>query len=133
MAPRGDGIRLDKWLWAARFFKTRSLATEAVNGGRVHVNDARVKASRDIRLDDTVQITRPGSPPVTVIVCGISATRGPATVAEGLYRETEESHEAGERAREIRRMTSAPPGAHLAGRPTKRDRRRFDDSRGRGG
>lgn len=135
MSIMGSGdtrVRLDKWLWAARFFKTRALATEAVHGGRVHVNTQRVKPARDVRAEDVVQITRPGSPPLIVVVRGVSDRRGPAAEAQLLYTETPESVEARERDRAMRAMAPPPPGADLPGRPTKRDRRRFEDTRRRG-
>lgn len=83
-------IRLDKWLWAARFFKTRALATEAVNGGKVHVNGQRVKPARAVNIDDQLSITR-GHDEWVVIVRALSEKRGPAKVAQTLYEETEES------------------------------------------
>jgi ribosome-associated heat shock protein Hsp15 len=85
-----EGVRIDKWLWAARFFKTRSLATDAVSGGRVHVNDARVKPSKEIRCGDTVVVTV-GPVRRTVEVTGLSDRRGSAVVAASLYAETAES------------------------------------------
>ena len=124
-------VRLDKWLWAARFYKTRALATEAVNGGRVHVNGQRVKPARDVREGDEIEITRPGHSPRTVIVQGLSDRRGPATEAQGLYEETPESEAAREKDRLMRKMAPPPPGAELGSRPTKRDRRRYDDARRR--
>ena len=135
-ASMGSGdqrVRLDKWLWAARFFKTRGLATEAVQGGRVHLNDQRVKPARDVRMGDVVQVTRPGSPPLTAVIRGISDRRGPATEARLLYEETPESVAAREEDRLMRTMAPPPPGADLSGRPTKRDRRRYDDARRRSG
>jgi ribosome-associated heat shock protein Hsp15 len=131
MADAQGKVRIDKWLWAARFFKTRALASEAVQGGRVHVNGNRVKPARDVREGDEVQVTRPGASPTIVIVRGISDRRGPATEAQGLYEETPGSIEARERDRLMRRMAPPPPGAELGARPTKRDRRRFDDARRR--
>jgi ribosome-associated heat shock protein Hsp15 len=128
----GEGnVRLDKWLWAARFFKTRGLATEAVQGGRVHVNGQRVKPSRDVRADDVVQVTRPGAAPLVVVVRVISDRRGPAPEARLLYEETPESVQAREHDRLMRSMAPPAPGAELSGRPTGRDRRRFDDTRRR--
>ncbi|MBM3633903.1 MAG: RNA-binding S4 domain-containing protein [Actinobacteria bacterium] len=124
-------VRLDKWLWAARFFRTRALATEAVHGGRVHVNGQRVKPARDVREGDEVQVMRPGSPATVVIVRCISGRRGPASEARALYEETPESLKARETARLVRRVVPPPPGADLGARPTKRDRRRFDDARRR--
>lgn len=132
MANGSDRVRLDKWLWAARFFKTRALATEAVNGGRVHLNDQRAKPSKDVRLGDEIVITRPGAAPMTLHVRGLSDRRGPASEAQALYEETPESAEAREKDRLMRKMAPPPPGADLGARPTKRDRRRLDDARRRG-
>lgn len=129
MADGATRVRLDKWLWAARFYKTRALATEAVQGGRVHVNGQRAKPARDVREGDEVQVTRPGSPATVVIVRDISDRRGPASEAQKLYEETPESLEAREKDRLMRKMAPPPPGAELGARPTKRDRRRFDDAR----
>ena len=119
-----EGVRIDKWLWAARFFKTRSLATEAVLGGRVHVNDARVKPSKDVQIGDAVEVTI-GALRRTVHVTGIADRRGSAQVAATLYEETPESLEARERFVVERRLTR-PIGADLGARPTKLARRRLD-------
>ena len=116
-----ESIRIDKWLWAARFFKTRSLAADAVTGGKIDVNGARAKPSRIIRLGDKLSIRR-GPYESTVVVKGLAKVRGPASEAQLLYEETEES---------IRRreLTSAqlklerPPEFHSPGRPSKKDRR----------
>jgi len=117
-------VRIDKWLWAARFYKTRSAATDAVLGGRVHLNGARVKPSKDVRLDDTIELTI-GATRWTVLVTGLSERRGPASVAATLYAETAESLEARER-QAIERRTARPLGADLGARPTKLDRRRLE-------
>jgi ribosome-associated heat shock protein Hsp15 len=119
-----EAVRIDKWLWAARFFKTRSLATEAVLGGRVHVNDARVKPSKDVQVGDVVEVTI-GALRRTVHVTGIADRRGSAQVAAALYEETPESVEARERFVVERRLTR-PIGADLGARPTKLARRRLD-------
>lgn len=132
MANGSDRVRLDKWLWAARFFKTRALATEAVNGGRVHVNGQRAKPSKVVRLGDEIVMTRPGAAPMTLHVRGLSDRRGPAPEAQALYEETPESMEAREKDRLMRKMAPPPPGAEMGSRPTKRDRRRLDDARRRG-
>lgn len=124
-----DRVRIDKWLWAARFFKTRSAATEAVNGGRVQVNDLRAKPAKDVVRGDTVHVTV-GDTPWTVVVTGLADKRGSATVAAGLYSETPDSRELRAR-RAAERRHSRPLGADLGARPTKRDRRRIDDLRGR--
>jgi ribosome-associated heat shock protein Hsp15 len=122
-------VRIDKWLWAARFFKTRSLATEAVAGGRVHVEGARAKPARDVRVGETVSVTV-GETTTVVVVRALADKRGPASQAALLYDETEDSRLARERRRELRRL--APPlGADMAGRPSKRDRRRLEAMRGR--
>ena len=124
-------VRLDKWLWAARFFKTRSLAQEAIEHGRVRVNDERVKTARPLRVGERVSI-RIESLERTVLVVALSEMRGPAPVAQGLYRETDASLAAGEAARERRRLM-AEPAHDMVGRPTKRDRRHLDRTRGSGG
>jgi len=125
-----DRVRVDKWLWAARLLKTRSLAAEAVKGGRVQVNGQRVKASREVGRGDELEMTI-GQLRRTVVVQGVAERRGPAAEAALLYEETPASVAARELAAQQRRLASPPPGANLAGRPTKRDRRRFDAGRGR--
>jgi ribosome-associated heat shock protein Hsp15 len=120
----GAQIRVDKWLWAARFYKTRSLATDAVAGGRVHVNGVRVKPSKEIRVDDELELTF-GSLRRTVVVAGLSENRGPASVAATLYVETPESVAAREQ-HALERRAARPLGADLGARPTKLDRRRLD-------
>lgn len=127
-----DGVRIDKWLWAARFFKTRTLAADAVKAGRVELGGARVKASKEVVAGDELRITI-GQVRRTVIVRDVSDRRGPAKVAQTLYEETPASVAAREAAAEQRRLMSPPPGADLGMRPTKRDRRRLDSARrGRG-
>lgn len=116
--------RIDKWLWAARFFKTRSLASDAVDGGKVQINDARVKPAKEVRPGDLLRIAI-GPVTWTVVVRDISDKRGPAAEAQKLYEETEDSRLAREAQREQSRM-AAEPGATIRGRPTKRDRRRID-------
>lgn len=118
------GVRVDKWLWAARFFKTRSLATAAVLGGRVHVNEARVKPSKELRVGDEVVVTV-GVVRRTVHVLALDEKRGSAVVAATLYRETPGSIAAREEAA-LQRRLARPPGADLGARPTKLDRRRLD-------
>jgi ribosome-associated heat shock protein Hsp15 len=125
-----DGVRVDKWLWAARLLKTRTLAAEAVKGGRVQVNGARVKPSRDVGPGDELEVTI-GQVRRTVVVRAVAERRGPAKAAALLYEETPESIAARERQRELARLASPPPGADLGARPTKRDRRRLDQTRGR--
>jgi ribosome-associated heat shock protein Hsp15 len=117
-------VRIDRWLWAARFFKTRAAATEAVLGGHVHLAGVRVKPAKDVRPGDTVEIVREGVR-WTVVVRGIAERRGPASVAQTLYEETPESREARERAALERRL-ARPPGADLGARPTKQARRRLE-------
>ena len=124
-----DAVRIDKWLWAARFFKTRSAATEAVAGGRVHVNGARVKPSRDVQIGDTVAV-RIGQLEWALLVRGLSDKRGPAKVAATLYEETAESLAERER-RRLELRLSRPVGADLGARPTKQDRRRIEQLRRR--
>jgi ribosome-associated heat shock protein Hsp15 len=119
-----EQVRLDKWLWAARFFKTRGAATEAVLGGRVHVGGARVKPSKDVRVGDVVDVTI-GSVKRTVEVTGVSDKRGSASVAATLYTETADSIAAREQ-HAIERRLARPPGADLGARPTKLERRRLD-------
>ena len=119
-------VRLDKWLWAARFYKTRSLAAEEIAKGRVSVNGQPAKASREVRLQDTVSF-RQGQVPRTVTVKALSAVRGPAPVAQTLYEETPESLEARERAAAERRLGVEPAQSIVQGRPTKRDRRQLAD------
>ncbi|MDY0048807.1 MAG: RNA-binding S4 domain-containing protein [Thauera propionica] len=116
--------RLDKWLWAARFFKHRTAATEAVDGGKIKLNGAAVKPAREVKVGDRVDVTI-GEETRSVMVRAIADKRGSATVAQTLYEETTESVEQRERGRELRKF-AAPPGADLHGRPTKRDRRRID-------
>lgn len=124
-----DRVRLDKWLWAARFFKTRGLAVEAIQGGRVHVDGARSKPATQVRLGDRLEITV-GQGHRTVVVAGLSDRRGPASEAARLYEETAESVARREREAEQRRLAPSP-GADVGSRPTKRDRRRLDATRGR--
>jgi len=124
-----EQARVDKWLWAARFFKTRSAATQAVLGGRAHVNGVRVKPSHEIRPGDTVEVTM-RSEKRTVDVVGIADRRGPASAAAALYVETPESISAREQAA-LQRRLAAPAGMGFGVRPTKLDRRRLDALRRR--
>jgi|SRR5689334_18505388 ribosome-associated heat shock protein Hsp15 len=119
-----ERVRIDKWLWAARFFKTRSLASDAVAGGHVHVDGERVKPARDVKVGDRLEIRR-GQTRFTVVVTALADRRGPASAAADLYEETPESIAAREQHREQRRLAK-PIGADLSERPTKRDRRRLD-------
>jgi len=117
-------MRLDKWLWAARFFKTRSLAQQAIAAGRVKLNEARVKAAHDLRAGDSVAV-RVGELQWQVEVKALSERRGPAEEARKLYEETAASRAERERRVDLRRW-GAEPAAGLKGRPTKRDRRRLE-------
>jgi ribosome-associated heat shock protein Hsp15 len=116
-----NNVRIDKWLWAARFFKTRSLAAEAVDRGRVRIGGEPVKPARVVKLNDKIFIDN-GSDRWEVIVLGLSDKRGPAPVARELYRETEDSITRRENDSEARRLFPEP-GSTIKGRPTKRDRR----------
>jgi ribosome-associated heat shock protein Hsp15 len=119
-----ERVRVDKWLWAARLFKTRSAATEAVLGGRVHVNGTRVKPAKEIATGDIIELTARAQKR-TVQVTGLSDKRGPAAVAATLYTETPESITARTEAALERRL-ARPLGADLGERPSKRDRRRLE-------
>lgn len=123
-----ERMRIDKWLWAARFYKTRSLAAEEVDRHRVQVNGDVVKPAREVRAGDLVQL-RQGPDTRTVRVRGLSMQRGPAPVAQLLYEETAESIAALSAAREERRLAREPAHAIVQGRPTKRDRRHLDTAR----
>ena len=121
-------MRIDKWLWAARFYKTRSLASEDIDKGRVEVNGQTAKPSREIKTGDTVLI-RQGPGQRTVVIAGLSAQRGPAPVAQLLYQETAESIE--QRAKQAlqQRYAREPALSLEQGRPTKRDRRDLEQAR----
>jgi ribosome-associated heat shock protein Hsp15 len=116
-------VRIDKWLWAARFFKTRGLATEAVEGGKVHVNGERVKAARAVRLGDRLEVRR-GPEVMEVVVLALSGQRGPAPAAQALYEETAPSQARREALAEQRRLLG-PSAPVSRGRPDKRSRRRI--------
>ena len=120
-----EKMRIDKWLWAARFYKTRSLASEETGKGRVQVNGLDAKPARDIKVDDTV-VMRQGLTLRTVVVQGLSQQRGSAPVAQQLYTETAESIRLREASAEQRRMNPEPASSMEHGRPTKRDRRSLD-------
>ena len=122
-----DRLRIDKWLWAARFYKTRSLAAEQIGKSRVLVNDEIAKASREVKAGDTVAL-RQGALQRTVRVRGVSGQRGPAPVAQQLYEETAESLAAQAVGREQRRLGSEPALSIEQGRPTKRERRNLDQA-----
>ncbi|MCO5104267.1 MAG: RNA-binding S4 domain-containing protein [Burkholderiaceae bacterium] len=123
-----QSMRIDKWLWCARFFKTRSLAAEEIARGRVRINGTVTKASREVRCGDTVDL-RQGRVPRSVLVRGINQVRGPAPVAQLLYEETPESAAARAAAAERQRLAPEPAAALHEGRPTKRDRRDIDKAR----
>ncbi|GGC81370.1 RNA-binding S4 domain-containing protein [Undibacterium terreum] len=122
-----DSIRLDKWLWAARFFKTRTLATTAVELGRILQNGQRVKPAHGVKLDDMLQIEH-AEQVWEVKVLRVLEVRGSATVAQTMYQETEESAEKRAKAAQDKKYYREP-GASVAGRPTKRDRRQLDFTR----
>lgn len=125
-----DSMRIDKWLWAARFFKTRSLAQDEVGLGRVLVGGQRAKPSRDVRVGDRLEIHR-GEETFTVYVEGLSNVRGPAAAAQQLYRETEESRTAREAKKAAMKLAFEPSTTIRQGRPTKREGRelrRFKES-----
>ena len=119
---KDNRVRIDKWLWAARFFKTRSIATQAVSGGLVHINGERCKPSREVAPGDELRITR-GKEEFVIIVLEVHDRRGPAKVARGLYEETDASVEAREAAKEQRRLVAASRGLDPVRRPGKKDRR----------
>ncbi len=124
-----ETVRIDKWLWAARFFKTRSLASDACDIGRIESNGHRAKAARDVRLGDRLRITNEAGV-FELEVLQLSETRGPAAVAQTLYRESAESRAARENvAAERKQMLEA--GCITEGRPSKRDRREISKLRGR--
>ncbi len=119
-----ESVRVDKWLWAARFFKTRSLAQEAIELGRVRIAGIRIKPSREVRPGDLLAIQR-GEENFEVYVEQLSSVRGPAKVAQTLYRETDESLVLRERAVALRKYAPEPASAITKGRPTKRDMRKI--------
>jgi ribosome-associated heat shock protein Hsp15 len=127
MAPNQGHVRIDRWLWAARFFKTRSLAAEAIQAGHVQVNRTRAKSAKEVGPGDVVDLTVHDYH-WTVVVRDIEERRGTATRAQELYEETPES--AARRAHQRAEYTLAPvPGADRGARPTKRDRRRIEQVR----
>lgn len=122
-AARPGSLRLDKWLWAARFFKTRALASEAVSGGKVKLNGHAVKPAREVRVGDRIELTL-GDAAWDVRVAGLNEYRRPAAEAQQLYQESDESRARRQAASEARKL-APPPGSELKGRPTKRDRRQM--------
>jgi ribosome-associated heat shock protein Hsp15 len=123
-----DSVRIDKWLWAARFFKTRSLATAAVDAGKARLNGDRVKPAHSVKLGDKLAIDN-GATEWEVVVRGLSDVRGSATVAQALYEETPVSIAKRQNEAERRKLFREPSSA-IKGRPTKKDRRLLDKSRG---
>ena len=119
-------MRLDKWLWAARFYKTRSLATDEIGKGRVSVNAQSAKPSRELRVGDRIEL-RQGPVLRTLVVLALSEIRGPAPIAQALYAETEQSLALREKVARERRESAEPSLAIEQGRPTKRDRRQLAD------
>ena len=126
--PLVDRLRLDKWLWAARFHKTRALAADEVGKGRVRVNGQPAKPARELKAGDTVEMRQDAVWRV-VGVLALSPIRGPAPLAQTLYQETPESVAARQKAAEQRRLAAEPAAAIVQGRPTKRDRRDIDKTR----
>lgn len=124
--PLAADVRLDKWLWAARFYKTRALAVEEIGKGRVSVNGQPAKPSREIKPGDVLQL-RQGVVEREVVVRALSSVRGPAPQAQTLYEETAESLLKREQAAESRRLAPEPASTIVQGRPTKQDRRRLAD------
>jgi ribosome-associated heat shock protein Hsp15 len=117
------GMRLDKWLWVARFFKTRSLAAQDIERGRVLVNTQAAKPAREVRVGDAISLRQPGVPtPRVVQVLGLAAMRGPASVAQQLFAESAESIAARE---QFLAQRSMEPAQTIEGRPTKRDQRQL--------
>jgi ribosome-associated heat shock protein Hsp15 len=123
-----DTVRIDKWLWAARFFKTRSLATDAVDTGKVKLDGERIKPARAVKPDDLLTIDN-GADTWEVVVLAISDVRGPAPVARTLYQETDKSIVQRDNAQEARKLYREP-GSTIKGRPTKRDRRALSKASG---
>ena len=122
-----DKLRIDKWLWAARFYKTRSLATDEINKGRIAVNDHVVKPAREVKVGDSVAMRREGQVR-TVLVQALSDVRGPAPKAQLLYAETPDSLQAREAHAQQRRFAREPAQSIEHGRPTKRDRRDLQEA-----
>jgi ribosome-associated heat shock protein Hsp15 len=119
-----SGVRIDKWLWAARFFKTRSLATDVISGGKIRLNGAPTKPAREVKIGDRLDVFN-GDTRWEVVVQALSEKRGPAVEARLLYEETAASITARE-AEQARRKFEHEPATEIHGRPTKRDRRQMD-------
>jgi ribosome-associated heat shock protein Hsp15 len=124
-----EKMRIDKWLWSARFYKTRTLAAEEIDKGRIQINGQDVKPARDVKAGDTLSM-RQGPVLRTVVVKGLSMQRGAAPVAQLLYEETPESLTSRLQAAEQRKLAGEPADSIENGRPTKRDRRSMDKSWG---
>jgi ribosome-associated heat shock protein Hsp15 len=124
-----EKMRIDKWLWSARFYKTRSLAAEEIDKGRVQINGQDVKPARDVKAGDQLSM-RQGPVMRTVVVKGLSKQRGAAPVAQLLYEETSESIANRQQAAEQRKLNNDPADSIEKGRPTKRDRRSIDKTWG---
>ena len=122
VSMEAEKVRIDKWLWAARFFKTRSLAVDNINKDRIQINGQNVKPAREVKIGDTILIKLQREYK-TVIVKGLSQVRGPAPIAQQLYEETPESIAERERRAEARRYAPEPAHHMRGGRPTKRQRR----------
>ena len=124
-----DQVRLDKWLWASRFFKTRKNASEAISGGKIHLNGVRVKPSRNLRVGDELDITRENFK-YLITVLALNDKRRPAKEAQLMYEESEESIKKREEERDLRKLNSA--SVHQSdSKPNKRERRQIDKLRGR--
>jgi ribosome-associated heat shock protein Hsp15 len=123
-----ERVRLDKFLWAARFYKTRSISTEAIDGGKVRVNGDRVKPAKEVKAGDMIEL-RAGDSEYTILVKALADKRGSADIARALYEETSESQAARAAATEKRRRFS-DPAEQIVARPTKKDRRNLDRFRG---
>ncbi len=121
-------MRLDKWLWCARFFKTRAIAVDAIDKGHIKVNQASVKPSKEVRAGDTVELKQNGIPK-TVIIAALATTRGAAPIAQTLYSETPASIAQREALTEQRRLAPEPANTLTDGRPTKRNRRDMQELR----
>jgi ribosome-associated heat shock protein Hsp15 len=124
--PDDNGVRLDKWLWAARFFKTRSLATQEIDKGRIQVNGQAAKPARELKPGDRLEM-RQGPVTRSIVVLALSHQRGPAPVAQALYEETADSVARRDEAAKQRKLASEPALAIEQGRPTKKDRRQLAD------
>ena len=131
VAQPGAKVRIDKWLWSARFYKTRTLATEEVEGGKVKCNGERVKPAFGVQVGDRLTVPR-GWDDVEVVVTGLAEKRGSAAIAQGLYEETESSVKKREQ-RAANRAAVRDPSLDIKARPTKRDRRALDDLKWTGG